>query len=190
MTHMSSILRRAALAALLLALVPAAAAAQANPNRPAVSIAGGARIYDRVGEETPTAVSVAIRSELPLGQHFVLELAGSVADVPEGTTRGVANLFESQLQLALPLGERLAPYVGAGVGAANVQGFGLQDDAWKAVFTAGAGVRAMFSDNLGMVADARIRGGSEVAGHVDATLGVRYVFGRVDRPRFRGGRTR
>lgn len=185
---MSATLRRCALAAILVPLSPALAAAQLEPNRPAISLSGGARMYDRV-DGTGSAVSVAIRSEIPIAEIFVLELAGSVADVPEGTTSGVANLFESQLQLALPLGTVLTPYGGAGAGIAQVEGFGEEADEWQAVFSAAVGVRAMLSDNLGMVADARIRGrGSQLASHIDMTLGVRYAFGRPDRPRFRGGR--
>ncbi len=185
---MSPLLRRCALAAVLVPLVPVLAAAQDGRNRPAMSLSGGARLYDRA-DGTTTALSVAIRSELPVAEIFVLELGGSVADVPEGTRNGIANLFESQLQIAIPLGEVLTPYGGAGAGIAQVEGLGEEEDEWKAIFTAAVGVRAAFSDNLGAVVDARIRGrGSELASHIDMTVGLRYAFGRPDRPRFRGPR--
>ncbi|HEX2076285.1 MAG TPA: outer membrane beta-barrel protein, partial [Longimicrobium sp.] len=106
-----------------------------------------------------------------------------------GTLSGAASLFESQLQIALPLGEVLTPYAGAGAGLAKMDGVGEQADEVQAVFSGAIGVKAAFSDHLGLVADARIRGrGSQLASHMDVTVGLRYAFGRPDRPRFRGPR--
>lgn len=189
MLRMSSLLRRCALAAVLVPLLPALAVAQPTPpNRPAISLSGGVRMYERT-DATASAVSVAIRSELPIAEIFVLELAGSVADVPEGIASGTTSVIESQLQLAIPLGDVLTPYGGAGVGMAKIERFDEEEDGWQAVFSAAVGVRAAFSGNLGLVADARIRGrGSQLASHIDMTVGLRYAFGRPDRPRFRGGR--
>ena len=188
---MSPLLRRCALAAILVPLVSAPGLAQVVRNRPAISLSGGARVYEAGDNHTRTMVSASIRSELPISEIFVLELAGSVADVPELTPSGAASLFESQLQLTLPLGGALTPYAGAGAGIAQVvERFGEREEEWKAIFTAGLGMRASFSSNLGAVVDARIRGrGSDLAGHMDVTVGLRYAFGRPDRPRFRGGRT-
>jgi hypothetical protein len=196
MQRMSPTLRRCALAAILVPLIPTVASAQGGggvqrigTNRPAMSLSAGSRIHERADLQAHAALSVSLRSELPIGEIFVLELAGSVADVPDGTRSGISNLFESQLQLAIPLGEVLTPYAGAGAGYAQVEGIGGEEDEWKAMFTAAVGVRASLSNNLGLVADARIRGrGSHLASHMDVSLGVRYAFGRPDRPRFRGGR--
>ncbi|HEU0299076.1 MAG TPA: outer membrane beta-barrel protein [Longimicrobium sp.] len=188
---MSPTLRRCALTAILVPLLPALAAAQNVPNRPAISLSGGARLYDAADNDTRMMTSVSIRSELPLTRIFVLELAGSVADLPDRTISGATTLLESQLQLAFPVGEVLTPYAGAGVGFAQIKRFGDVSDAdeWQAIFTAGLGARVALSDNLGVVADARIRGrGSEIGSHMDVTVGLRYAFGRPDRPRFRGGR--
>ncbi|HEX2081424.1 MAG TPA: hypothetical protein VHG08_27220 [Longimicrobium sp.] len=185
---MSPTLRRCALAAVLVPLVPVLAAAQEVSNRPAMSLSGGARLYEST-DGASTAVSAAIRSELPIAEIFVLELAGSAADVPDDATSGIANLFESQLQLAIPLGEVLTPYAGAGAGIAQVKELGAMTEDWKAIFTAAVGMRVSLSSNLGAVVDARIRGrGSQIASHIDMSVGVRYQFGRPDRPRFRGGR--
>lgn len=186
---MSLMLLRCTLAAVLVPLSAVPAPAQGVSSRPAMSLGGGARVYESQ-DGASTVVSAAIRSELPVAEIFVLELAGSVADVPEDATSGIASLFESQLQIAIPLGEVLTPYAGAGAGIARVKEMGEMTDDWKAIFTAAVGARVSFSSNLGAVVDARIRGrGSQIASHIDTTVGVRYQFGRPDRPRFRGGRS-
>jgi hypothetical protein len=92
--------------AVLLALsAPAAAAAQG------LTFAAGTRLY---GEGEESVLVAAVRSEFPVGSSLLIEVASSLADIPDGVSRATGSVFEAQLQLAFPLGEGLAPYVGAG----------------------------------------------------------------------------
>jgi hypothetical protein len=172
--------RRASLAAAALVMVSAPMAAEAQ----GLTLAGGARLY---GEGRESAVMAALRSEFPIGSALVLEFASSVADPPEGTARGAASVFEAQLQAPLAMGDVLIPYVGAGAGVAYTYRNG-ESEGLEGVLSAGAGVRVLLSEQLGVVLDARIRGiGSGFQGeHTDVTLGLRYTFLPRDRPRFRG----
>ena len=155
-------------AMLLAALAPAAVSAQG------LTFAGGARLY---GEGEESALVAAVRSEFPLGSALVLEFASSLADLPAGVNRATGSVFEVQLQMPVPLGDVLAPYFGAGVGVAYTHLDGASDGL-DPVFSLGAGARAMFSRQLGLVLDARLRGiSTEWDGeHSDVTLGLRYVF--------------
>jgi hypothetical protein len=163
--------RRAGLAvALLLGLAaPAAAPAQA------VSLHAGVR---HAGEaSTPMA---AVRAELPLHEVFLLELAGSVADPPEGAARS-DGVLEAQLQLAVPLGDVLTPYVGAGAGIAHLRESPGRGDRVERIISVAAGFRTRLSPRLALVLDARLRGPSTMesdGGETDLTAGVRYQFGR------------
>lgn len=167
------------------ALVPVFAGSAGAQNRPAMSLSGGARMYDADGAES--MVTVAIRSEIPMG-GLVLELAGSVADPAEGAELSTASVFEAQVQLPIPLGETLTPYVGAGGGVAKTYTGAEEDEGFQTALSASAGVKWALAEQLGLVVDARIRGvGTDFAGtHTDLTVGLRYQFGRPDRPRFRG----
>lgn len=162
-------------------LFPALAFAQAP--RPAVSLGGGARMY-----EEKSMVMASIRAEYPLPNGMVVEFAGSVADPVPETPRSTASVLEVQVQLPVPLGPTLTPYVGVGAGLGKIYTGDDGDGQSLSVISAGAGVKLAFSYNLGLVADARVRGiGAELDGrHVDVTVGLRYQFGRPDRPRFRG----
>lgn len=154
-------------AALLAVLAPAAARAQ-------MTFAAGTRLY---GENEESTLVAAIRSEFPVGDGLVLEFASSIADVPAGLSRATGSVFEVQLQLPVRLGDVLAPYFGAGAGVAYTSRNGASDGL-NAVLSFGAGARWMFSPQLGLALDARLRGiGTELEGeHSDVTLGLRYVF--------------
>lgn len=170
--------RRAALAALL-----AVAAAAVDADAQAVTLAGGARMYDEGSQ-----VMVALRTEFPLPGPLLLEFAGSVADAREDAPRSAASLLEAQLQLEVPLGLAITPYVGAGIGAAKTYTFGAEDDGGETLYSLGVGARVALSDQLGVVVDARMRdiGKAEGDDHADVSVGLRYQFQRPDRPRFRG----
>ncbi|HST58693.1 MAG TPA: hypothetical protein VLK84_08400 [Longimicrobium sp.] len=161
--------RRVALsAAVLLAVVaPAAASAQG------LTFAAGTRLY---GEGEESALVASVRTEFPVGDALVLEFASSLADIPDGVDRATGSVFELQLQLPFPLGDALAPYVGAGFGVAYTQLNGASEGL-EPVLSLGAGARAMFTRQLGLTLDARLRGiSTEFDGeHSDVTLGLRYV---------------
>lgn len=170
--------RRAGMAALLaLPLVAADADAQA------VTLAGGARMYDE-----GSMVMAALRTEFPLPGPLLLEFAGSVADPHDDAPRSAASLLEAQLQVEVPLGSVITPYVGAGIGAAKTYTFGAEDDEGETLYSLGVGARVALSDQLGVVVDARMRdiGKAEGDDHTDVSVGLRYQFNRPDRPRFRG----
>lgn len=170
--------RRAAVAALL-ALPFAAADADAQ----AVTLAGGARMYDE-----GSTVMAALRTEFPLPGPLLLEFAGSVADPLDDAPRSAASLLEAQLQVEVPLGSVITPYVGGGIGAAKTYTLGVEDDEGEVLYSLGVGARVALSDQLGLVVDARLRDFSwELEDdHTDVSVGLRYQFSRPDRPRFRG----
>jgi hypothetical protein len=170
--------RRAGMAALL-ALPFAAVDADAQ----AVSLHGGARMYDE-----GAMPMVAIRSEFPLAGALLLELSGSVADPVDDAPRSAASLLEGQLQVQVPIGSVITPYLGAGVGAAKTYTLGVEDDGGEVVYSLGVGARVAFSEQLGLVVDARLRDFSRADGddHADVSVGLRYQFRPTDRPRFRG----
>jgi hypothetical protein len=170
--------RRAAVAAFL-ALPFAAIDADAQ----AVTLAGGARMYDE-----GSMVMAALRTEFPLPGPLLLEFAGSVADPHEDAPRSAASLFEAQLQVEVPLGLVITPYLGAGIGAAKTYTLGAEDDEGETLYSLGVGARVALSDQLGVVVDARMRdiGKAEDDDHTDVSVGLRYQFKRPDRPRFRG----
>lgn len=139
-----------------------------------ITLAGGQRIYD--GGST---IAASLRTDFAVSQAFRVEIAGSVADPVGETSRSASSLLEAQLQVPLPLGEVLTPYVGAGAGLARTATFGARDgDGTDFVVSAGIGVRAALSRELGIVGDVRVRAiGTEFEGeHVDLTLGLRYQF--------------
>lgn len=170
--------RRAWMAALLaLPLVAADADAQA------VALHGGARMYDE-----GAMPMVAIRTEFPLPGPLLLEFSGSVADPVDDAPRSAASLLEAQLQVEVPLGHTITPYLGAGVGAATTYTLGVEDDEGAVLYSLGVGARIAFSEQLGLVVDARMRdfGTDADDDHADVSVGLRYQFRPTDRPRFRG----
>lgn len=177
-------LYRGATVGLLAAFLPVCAAAQL---RPAVSLSGGARVYD-AHDGGESRVVAAIRTEFPVANLIVVEFAGSVADRGERVQRTVGSVLEAQVQLPIALGPTLTPYFGVGGGVGQVFTREVDDPERELVLSGAVGVKAMLSENLGLVADARIRGiGTEFeASHPDMTVGIRYEFGRLDRPRFQG----
>jgi hypothetical protein len=174
--------RRATLAALLLS-----AAVVADGRAQAVTIAGGARLYD--GDDGESATMAAVRTEFPIGTGALIEFASSLSEVPDDSRSAVRSVFEAQVQIPIRLGDVLTPYFGAGAGMGHVNpGSGGEDEGWQGVLSAGAGVRVAFTEQLGVVVDARVRGiGADFTGsHTDITVGLRYSLARPDRPRFRG----
>ncbi len=149
----------------------------------AVSLHGGARMYDE-----GSMPMVAIRTEFPLPGPLLLEFSGSVADPVDDAPRSAASLLEAQLQVEVPLGHVITPYVGAGVGAAKTYTLGVEDDEGAVLYVLGVGARIAFSEQLGLVVDARLRDFSNDAedDHADVSVGLRYQFRPTDRPRFRG----
>jgi opacity protein-like surface antigen len=139
----------------------------------AVSLSGGARMYDQGGN-----LAVSLRTEFPVGDLLAVEFSGSVADPVEGAARSTASVLEAQLQLPVRLGEVLTPYAGAGIGFAKTYTGQNADSRAQTVLSASVGVRAGFSRELGLVADARFRGigGAWEGDHVDLTVGMRYQF--------------
>lgn len=170
--------RRAGLAALL-----ALPLAMVDARAQAVSLHGGARMYDE-----GSMPMVAIRTEFPLPGPLLLEFAGSVADPHDDAPRSAASLLEAQLQVEVPLGHAITPYLGAGVGAAKTYSLGVEDDEGAMLYSVGVGARIAFSEQLGLVVDARLRDFSkaEADDHADVSVGLRYQFRPTDRPRFRG----
>jgi hypothetical protein len=162
--------RRVGLAAAVLLGLSAPAAASAQ----GLTFAAGTRLY---GDEGESALVAAVRSEFSVGNSLLIEVASSLADVPKGVSRATGSVFEAQLQLAFPLGEGLAPYVGGGFGVAYTHRNGASDGL-DPVLSLGAGARVMFTQQLGLTFDARLRGiGTGLEGeHSDVTLGLRYVL--------------
>lgn len=158
-----------AAAALAAAAAPQAARAQG------LTFAGGIRAYDGYVE---SALVASVRSEFPIGSAMLLELSSSLADIPAGSERAVGSTFEVQLQFPVEMTNGFAPYFGAGVGVGYTSRFG-RNDGLDPVVSIGAGVRTMFSPQLGLALDARLRSISlsREGEHSDVTLGLRYVLG-------------
>ena len=170
----------AALAALVAAAAPAAADAQsAAVRRPAVSLSAGAFQFDLSG--TGTAPMVAARYEHPLTRYVLFE--GGLAVARPEQQFGQKTTFlapEAQFQLQLPLaGDRVAPYIGAGAGAA----FDLRDDEFggtqsELTISGAGGLRAWLNDQVGLRGELRVRGiGSGFEGSAaEWTAGVAVRF--------------
>jgi hypothetical protein len=172
-------MRRGCIAALL-AVVWGAADAGAQ----AVSLHGGARMYEEGSE-----VMVALRTEFPLHEAFLVELAGSVANPREGQPHPASSVIEAQLQLFVPLGDVVTPYLGAGAAAARMHDAAGEDDGVRAMASVGAGFRFEVAERLAVVLDARLRTSLQAEAedtHSDVTVGLRYLLRRPDRPRFFG----
>lgn len=161
------------IAAAALLLAPVAAGAQG------LTFAGGARLY---GEGEESVLMASVRSEFPVGSSLILEFASSLADVPADVPRATGSVFELQAQLPVPIGEGLVPYFGGGVGVGYTYR-GRESDGLDPVLSVGAGARWMFSTQLGLALDARLRGiGTGFEGdHADVTLGLRYVLAPAPR---------
>ena len=152
------------LAALLTLGLGSSAAAQTSAQataslRPSVSLSGGAFQYDLSG--TGTAPMIAARAELPLSRHFLAEGGLTVAR-PEQQFGATTTFIvpEAQLQAQLPLADgRIAPYLGAGVGAAFDRRTRALGGTQTDLSVSGAtGVRYWVTDQLGLRAELRARG--------------------------------
>ena len=178
-------LRSATLLAALLAIAsPEGARAQAYLTeaytesvvamRPSVSLSAGAFQYDVSGNRP--APMLAARGELPLSRHFLLE-GGVTAARADRRVNGITTFFapEAQLQAQLPLaGVWVAPYVGAGVGAAFDRRNGpLGPTQRDLTVSAATGVRYWLTEQRGLRAELRLRGiGSRLTGTAaEYTLG-------------------
>lgn len=153
---------------LLLALCAAALPVRAEAQ--GITVAAGVRTYDEDGGGS--AAMFAVRTEFPIGSAAILEFSSSTAERADGVVEATASVFEAQVQLPVRLGEVLTPYFGAGGGMANTYD---SDEGWRAVLTAGVGVRAALAPQFGLVLDARARGygtGFD-ASHLDVTAGLR-----------------
>jgi hypothetical protein len=104
---------------------------------------------------------LAVRAELPL-TRFALVEGGLTAARPDQQF-GARTTFlapEAQLQLQLPVaGRRVAPYVGAGAGAA----FDLRRDRFGGTqadltVSGAGGLRAWLTEQVGLRAELRVRG--------------------------------
>jgi hypothetical protein len=168
-------LRSASILAALLAIgLPAEARSQsqsrswsASPwaRRPSVTLSAGAFQYDRLG--TGTAPVLAARGELPLSSLLLLE--GELAAArPERRLGGPTTLVvpEAQLQAQLPAGPWVAPYIGAGIGAAfdrPARAVGATER--ELTLSAATGVRYWLSEDRALRAELRVRRvGSELGG--------------------------
>lgn len=166
------------------AVLVASALAGTDAEAQAVSLQGGARIY-----EDGAMAMVALRTEFPLPGPVLLELSGSVADPRDDAERSAAGVLEGQLQAEVPLGLTITPYFGAGAGVGRTYTFGDADDGVELMYSLGAGARVAFSEQLGLIVDARMRGIRDADDiHTDVSVGVRYQFRPTDRPRFHGAR--
>ena len=160
-------LRTASILAALLAIgLPAEARSQSQARswsesplsrRPSVTLSAGAFQYDRLG--TGTAPVLAARGEVPLSSLFVLE-CGLATTRPERRLGGLTTLVvpEAQLQAQLPTGRWVAPYIGAGIGAAidrPARPIGAPDR--ELTLSAATGVRYWLSEDRGLRAELRVR---------------------------------
>ena len=178
-------LRSASLLAALLAIgMPAGARAQAYLTeayaesvvamRPSVTLSAGAFQYDVSGNRP--APMLAARGELPISRHLLVE-GGLTAARADQRFNGMTTFIapEAQIQAQIPLaGLWVAPYVGAGVGAA----FDRRNGPLGAVqrdltVSAATGVRYWLSEQRGLRAELRLRGiGSGLTGTAaEYTLG-------------------
>jgi hypothetical protein len=168
-------LRSASILAALLAIgLPAEARSQSQSRswsesplarRPSVTLSAGAFQYDRVG--TGTAPVLAARGELPLSSLFLLE-GGLATARPERKLGGPTTLVvpEAQLQAQLPAGPWIAPYIGAGIGAAfdrPARAAGATER--ELTLSAATGVRYWLSEDRALRAELRVRRvGSDLGG--------------------------
>lgn len=178
-------LRPASLLAALLAMAPTASArAQAYQmeaytqsvaaKRPSVTLSAGAFRYDT--PRNGTAPVLAARGELPLSHHFLVEGGLSAARAQQGL-RGTSTFLapEAQIQAQLPLASVwVAPYVGAGVGAAIDRRSGTAAETRRDLsVSAATGLRYWLTEDRGLRAELRVRGiGSTLGGSAaEWTLG-------------------
>jgi hypothetical protein len=156
--------------AVRLLLVLCAAALPMRADGQGITVAAGVRTYDEDGGGS--AAMFSIRTEFPIGTAAILEFSSSTAERADDVSEATASVFEAQVQLPIRLGEVLTPYVGVGGGMASTYD---SDEGWRAVLTAGVGVRAALAPQFGLVLDARTRGyGTDFgASHLDITAGLR-----------------
>ena len=125
--------------------------------RPSVSLSAGALQSELAG--TGTAPVLAARGELPLSPYFLVE-GGLSAARPEQRLRGMTTLLtpEAQLQAQLPLaGPWVAPYIGAGLGAAIDKRAGTLGAQRELTISAATGVRYWLTEDRGLRAELRLR---------------------------------
>jgi hypothetical protein len=168
-------LRSASVLAALLATGLSAEARSQSPSRswsdsplvrrPSVTLSAGAFQYDRLGTETSPVL--AARGELPLTSLFLLE-GGLATTRPERRVGGPTTLFvpEAQVQAQLPAGPWVAPYLGAGIGAAFDRPVGVTGRSERELtLSVATGVRYWLSEDRGLRAELRVRRvGSELGG--------------------------
>ena len=160
-------LRSASILAALLAIgFPAEARSQSQSRswsesplarRPSVTLSAGAFQYDRLG--TGTAPVLAARGEVPLSSLFVLE-GGLATTRPERRLGGATTLVvpEAQLQAQLPAGPWVAPYLGAGIGAAFDRPAGATGRSERELtLSIATGVRYWLAEDRGLRAELRVR---------------------------------
>jgi hypothetical protein len=177
-----SLLRSSSVLAALLALgLPATTQAQsfesAAARRPSLSLSAGAFQYDLSG--TGTAPMFAARAEFPLTRHVLAE--GGLAVARPEQQPGARSTFiapETQLQAQLPLaGGRVAPYLGAGFGAAFDRRSAALGGTQSDLTVSGAtGIRTWITDQVALRAELRVRGiGSGFTGSAaEWTLGTSW----------------
>ena len=124
--------------------------------RPSVTLSAGAFQYDRFG--TGTAPVLAARGEVPLSSLFVLE-GGLTTARPERRLGGLTTLVvpEAQLQAQLPTGPWVAPYIGAGIGAAFDRSARAIGADRELTLSAATGVRYWLSEDRALRAELRVR---------------------------------
>lgn len=156
--------------AVRLLLAVCAAAIPVGADAQGITVAAGVRTYDEEGGGS--AAMFAVRTEFPIGSAAILEFSSSTAERADDVSEATASVFEAQIQLPIRLGEVLTPYFGAGGGMASTYD---SDEGWRAVLSAGVGVRAALAPRFGLVLDVRARGfGTDFdASHLDLTAGLR-----------------
>jgi hypothetical protein len=125
--------------------------------RPSLTLSAGAFQYDRAGPGT--APVLAARGELPLSQVFLVE-GGLAAARPEARRAGVTSLVvpEAQLQAQFATGPWIAPYIGAGLGAALGRPANPTARTERELtLSAATGVRYWISEDRGLRAELRVR---------------------------------
>jgi hypothetical protein len=125
--------------------------------RPSVSLSAGALQYDVAG--TGSAPVLAARGELPLSHYFLIE-GGLSAARPEQRLRGITTLLtpEAQIQAQLPFaGAWVAPYIGAGLGAAIDERPRTPGAQRELTISAATGVRYWLTEGRGLRAEVRLR---------------------------------
>jgi hypothetical protein len=155
-----SVLRPVFLAAAL-ALAPGALHAQADLAS-GFAVVGGAADYHlgdlaaSAGTDTGSTGLVALRSDLLLSEHFILEPGLTWFDYRAEGTLFHTNVFAPDLQLQFQLtSARVRPYAGAGIGFAYQKTTALHRTDFT--LSAAAGVRVSLTERWGVQGEVRAR---------------------------------